>query len=180
MIGVRGSHTKIFLIGFSGCGKSTIGPRLAHRLNLDFHDTDLLIEKRFRKTIVQIFKQQGETRFRELEAEIIQSLSGRNKPMIVALGGGAFQKKTNRDLIANAGVSVYLSCSACELTRRLRHATDRPLVSGKKMNERIKSLLKRRIHNYRKADLICSTSERSVSECVTRIMRLLKGIDADD
>ncbi len=176
---IKGSRRSVFLIGFSGCGKSTIGPRLAHRLKFDFHDTDLLIEKQCRKSIAQLFKEEGETRFRELEAEIIRTLSGGNKPMVVALGGGAFQKKVNRDLIASTGVTVYLSCSVRKLARRLRQTTDRPLVSGKNMNEQIKSLLKQRVHNYRKADLICSTSERSVAESVTRLIKLLKGFDAE-
>ncbi|MDF1544589.1 MAG: shikimate kinase [bacterium] len=168
----------IFLIGFSGSGKSTIGPKLAKRLRLDFFDTDQLIEKRCKKSIPRIFDEDGEKFFRQLESEVIESLSRKRKAAVVALGGGAFQSRNNRAVVADIGVSIYLSCSVRELYRRLSHATDRPLITGRGRAAKIKLLLNTRTANYRKADLSCSTSERSVAESVTRIIKLLKGFNA--
>ncbi|MEW5995930.1 MAG: shikimate kinase, partial [Candidatus Zixiibacteriota bacterium] len=95
----------IFLIGFSGSGKSSVGPKLAHRLGLRFVDTDAQIEQRHRKSIERIFADEGKAAFRRYESEAIAELAGRkNRPLVIALGGGAFERKKNLTLVKQHGI----------------------------------------------------------------------------
>jgi len=174
----------IFLIGFSGSGKSTIGPRLAHRLGVDFCDSDQLIEEAAGKNIDQIINSDGEAVFRSYEAQIIMTLTERlSKATIIALGGGAFQNRSNRELIDAAGLVIYLSCSVRELYRRLRNCSDRPLLSAgrkgaknqrKELLERIQRLLSSRRANYRKADIIYSTTGKDIDATVSDLVKLIR------
>ncbi len=168
----------IFLIGFSGSGKSTIGPKLARRLKASFHDTDTIIEARFGKSIRLVFAEDGEKAFRKAETEVIENLIRTTSGgAVVALGGGAFQSAANRRLVRPAGVCVYLSCSARELYRRLRSKSDRPLLHGLQrgatdrcaMMAKMKELLNARRGTYETADITVSTSTRTVTEVVSMI-----------
>jgi len=174
----------IFLIGFSGSGKSTLGPLLARRLKTEFYDTDTMIERQCGKTIDKIFSNDGEAAFRRLESQVITRLIRRNKSRIViALGGGAFQRSINRSIVKQHGVVVYLSCSMREIYRRLREKTDRPLlrvspVKGETQRQailkRIKCLLNQRRPGYAQADIRISTTDKSVSETVKQLYRKVR------
>lgn len=170
----------IFLIGFSGSGKSTIGPLLAKKFGSKFYDTDNLIEKEQGMSIAELFAKRGEASFRKAEramiARVVENDSGSK---VISLGGGAFERKANRDLIQGNGVTVYLSCSVRQLYGRLKDKVDRPLlnvvpVPGQTKREavlkRIAMLLEKRAGNYRKADLTVSTSERTAGEVVRAIV----------
>jgi len=168
-----GTVRTIFLIGFSGSGKSTVGPLLAQRLNAEFIDTDTLIEEQTGRTIAQIFAADGEVAFRSLETDLICQMAG-NVPSVrvIALGGGAFQSPGNRELISASGVTVYLQCAVRELYRRLKSATDRPLLnarSGPVTIETIAGLLATRRKAYRMADLTVATSSRTAAEAAEMI-----------
>lgn len=174
----------VYLVGFSGCGKSTVGPRLARQLNCMFVDTDDLIRKRCRKSIAAIFKEDGERRFRAEEREVIASLALEMKgPAVIALGGGALLDAGARDLVMRSGLLAYLSCSARELCRRLRGQTDRPLLVPASRGAlpgqdalllRIKSLLSRREKHYRAAHLRVSTTRKDPAEVTRQLRRKLK------
>lgn len=176
--------SNVFLIGFSGSGKSTIGSRLARRLGADFCDTDQLIEEAAGKSIDQIFGRDGEAVFRAYESQVIVTLTGRlSKATVIALGGGAFQNRTNRKLIDTAGLVIYLSCSARELYRRLRNCSNRPLLSSglnaaksqrKELLERIQLLLSSRRANYCRADIIYSTTGKDIGSTVSDLVRLIR------
>jgi shikimate kinase len=171
----------IFLIGFSGCGKSTVGPLLARKLGRTFVDIDAIIESRTGLAIADIFAQRGEAAFRQLETESIEEVAGGSDPArIVALGGGAFQSAANRTLIRKAGLSIYLRCSEREIYRRMRGIGDRPLLAvqprrGETPREallrRIRTLLDKRRRNYESADIVVSTTMKTPGEVADEIVR---------
>ena len=169
----------IFLIGFSGSGKSTIGSRLAQSLKFRFFDTDEIVTKQAKMSIPDIFRTRGEKYFRSLEQKAIAGVVRKyRRNVIVALGGGAFQSRVNRDAISEAGTVVYLSCSQVELYRRMRKTSDRPLLmselkgeaaGGEALRMKIRSLLKLRIRYYRQADITVSTTGKTVAEAAREL-----------
>src|ERR1051325_6080610 len=102
-----GATALIFLVGFMGAGKTTVGEALAARLNLPLVDLDGLIEKRAGKAVPEIFAEFGEADFRSLETETLRQCVGLNRA-VVAVGGGAFTLEVNRRIIRGAGRSVWL------------------------------------------------------------------------
>lgn len=177
MAGYRGDKVNVYLIGFSGCGKSSVGPLLAAGLKAKFFDTDEIISRQTRRSISQIFADRGEAAFRTLEEKVVRGLVERERrPKVVALGGGAFQNPRIRRLVAADGTSVYLSCSVRELYRRNRDVADRPLLAGMSSHalyKRIKSLIDRRLHNYKEAAVIISTSTRSPRQAAAELRKKL-------
>ena len=178
----------IFLVGFSGSGKSTVGSRLARLLEVEFYDTDTLIEQRCGKPIDHIFSDDGEDTFRRLESEIINELINRNEPrMVIALGAGAFEKRKNWNVVKRNGTVVYLSCSVREIYKRMKEKTDRPLlrvspVKGETQRQavlrRIKDLLAQRRLTYAQADVTISTTNKSMDETVRQLYRKIQSCDA--
>jgi shikimate kinase len=117
----------IYLVGFMGSGKTTVGRLLARRLGWRFLDLDDAIEAAQGATISAIFDTRGEAEFRRIETEAIRAAVG-EVPAVVALGGGAFAQPANRALLEGHGVSVWLDCPL-ELARaRVLRATHRPLA----------------------------------------------------
>ncbi|MDH4156478.1 MAG: shikimate kinase [candidate division Zixibacteria bacterium] len=174
----------IFLIGFSGSGKSTVGRALARKLGVKFFDTDDLIEKRLRQSVRLIFESKGEAAFRTAESEIISGLAKRPRPAVVALGGGAFQNPANRRRLDGRGPVIYLRCSQREIYRRVGHRTDRPLLNirsrphetRRRARQRvIRTILNKRRKNYERADIVVSTTQKKVRETVDEILRKVAG-----
>ncbi|MBD3402945.1 AAA family ATPase, partial [candidate division GN15 bacterium] len=119
----------IFLIGFSGSGKSTVGRALAARLNVPFTDTDELIEQAADQPISSLLRADDQERFRALERQVIVEVAAdAGGAGVVSLGGGAFESTENRAVIRDAGRVVYLRCAVRELYRRLKDVSDRPLL----------------------------------------------------
>ena len=178
----------IFLVGFSGSGKSTIGSRLARLLEAEFYDTDMLIERQCGKTIDRVFTDDGEAAFRRFESEIINKLINRNElRMVIALGAGAFEKRKNWNVVKRHGIIVYLSCSIREIYKRLKEKTDRPLLrvspaKGETQRQavlrRIKDLLGQRKRIYAQADIRISTTNRSINKTVRQLHRKIQSCDA--
>lgn len=174
----------IFLIGMSGSGKSTVGPILARACRRHFLDTDEMVEAQSGRSIGDIFRQSGEDHFRDLETAAIRTVAvERAQPLVVALGGGAFNRDINRNTVSSSGISIYLQCSVREIYRRLNQLTNRPLLNvpprpGKTMRQArldaITSLLNGRRHLYRTADFTVSTSTRSPRQVVDEIMRRIE------
>ena len=119
----------LFLIGFMGVGKSTIGPLLAHQMRWNFIDLDQEIERGEGRPIRQIFLEKGEAYFRQLEAKALQDLRTKG-PSIVALGGGAFIQDANRLLIQELGYSVFLDCALEVIVERCPPDGTRPLLQS--------------------------------------------------
>ena len=173
----------LFLIGFSGSGKTSVGERLARRLKVEFADTDHLIEERTGKNPHDIIEQDGIRRFRRLESEVIQGICAQGGLGVIALGGGAFESAANRRLLLQSGTVVYLRCALDELVRRLRGDNSRPLLkaggvsecaNGESLRDRIRSLLEARKENYEKAPVVVSTTRGTLQDQVTDILGALK------
>src|SRR3954454_23525020 len=103
----------IYVVGFMGAGKTTVGRRLAHRLGWRFFDTDEEIEAAEKTTIAEIFAARGEAEFRRIESDVLRQhvrWIERGRPAVLALGGGAFTIPSNREMLANNGISLWLDC----------------------------------------------------------------------
>jgi len=125
----------LYLVGFMACGKTTVGHSLAEELGWCFVDIDRDIENREGKAISDIFVEQGEALFRELETEMIRARVSRvesGEPCVFALGGGAFVQPKNWDLIENNGITVWLDCPFEIVLKRLGDDTTRPLAAKSK------------------------------------------------
>jgi len=121
----------IYVVGFMGAGKSTVGRHLAHRLGWSFFDTDDEIEAAEKTPIHEIFSTRGEAEFRRIESEILRQHAQwieRGRPAVLALGGGAFTIPGNRQLLANNGITVWLDCPFEIVKRRVAQASHRPLA----------------------------------------------------
>jgi shikimate kinase len=128
---------RIYLIGYMGSGKSTLGRKLAHKLNLQFIDMDDYLESRFYKTVSQIFAEEGETVFRQKERKVLEELS-EFMDVVIATGGGAPCFLDNMDLMNRTGKTVFLDVDPHRLAYRLKHSkTERPLIAGKSNAELI-------------------------------------------
>jgi shikimate kinase len=119
----------IYVVGFMGSGKTTVGRRLAHRLGWNFFDTEEEIEAAEGTTIPEILESRGEPEFRRIENEVLLQhvrWIERGRPAVLALGGGAFTIEANRDLLRNNGLSVWLDCPFEVVQRRVGHGRQRP------------------------------------------------------
>ena len=121
------AERSIVLVGLMGAGKSTVGRRLAERLELPFIDADIEIERAAGKTIPEIFADHGEAYFRDGERRVISRLIDHG-PQILATGGGAFINPEIRKLIADRGISVWLRAELPLLMKRVRRRSNRPLL----------------------------------------------------
>jgi shikimate kinase len=152
----------IYLVGFMGSGKSTVGRHLAHRMGWNFFDTDHEIESAEKTCIADLFEQRGEPEFRRMEAEILRQhvrWIERGRPAVLALGGGAFAEQANRELLAEHGISVWLDCPFETVKRRVAQhgGAVRPLARDA---EQFASLYEARRVIYQLADVrICIGSD---------------------
>jgi shikimate kinase len=117
----------VYLVGMPGSGKSTVGPELAARLGVPFVELDEQIERAAGRTVREIFQQDGEARFRELEAAALSEAAARD-PSVVSCGGGVVLEPANRITLRATGEVVFLSVPIEVLRARVRPASDRPLI----------------------------------------------------
>lgn len=142
----------LYLLGFMGTGKTSVGKRLAHELGMRFIDSDAEIERRMHMKIPQIFAELGEARFRELEREFIES--GHPKyGCVVSCGGGLVCRNGMPELVKDRGVCVVLFCPPETILERVSHATNRPLLNAPDRLEKIKTLLGERTPFYMKSGI---------------------------
>lgn len=163
----------IFLIGFMGSGKSTLGAQLARRLDYQFVDMDQLIEDTAEMSIPEIFDEHGEKVFRKWEHDILRELcQGEN--MVVSTGGGVPCHSGLMDLMNSKGTTIYLKLSPeALLSRLMRSRTERPLIKGKserELREFIKSKLKEREEFYLKASRVVDGLNMT-AESLARLLR---------
>ncbi len=155
----------IYIIGFMGSGKSTIGPLLAGEMDRPFYDLDELIEKEQEKSISDIFESQGETSFRELEShQLIQS--EHLMPCVMALGGGTFVSTFNRDFISKHGISVWLKIPLQLAKERCRDSQHRPLARNP---EQWDSLFHLREKDYCLADIQVEVQDKSPHQVCSEV-----------
>ena len=159
----------LVLIGFMGTGKSTIGKKLARRLNWSFKDTDYEIEQNEGKSIPEIFTAKGEIVFRELETAALKQILSASA-QVVSTGGGCVLAEENRQLMLNNGFIIALSATADTIVSRVEDKADRPLLAGDP-RERVTALLAKRQGLYDFAHLLIHTDDREPDEIVEQILR---------
>ena len=181
---------RIYLTGFMGSGKSTIGPILANVLGYDFADLDAAVEERAGKPVSRIFAEEGQAAFRALEATMLRETGARDK-VVVALGGGALTVEDNLQWALANGAVVYLKVSLDALIRRLRRGrlvrplllddTGRPLSTAD-LREKVKVLMDRREPFYERAHVVVEIANQrvgiTVDEVVRAVRRYSKGINS--
>ena len=143
----------IYVVGFMGAGKSTVGRHLAHRVGWSFFDSDAEIEAAEKTAIADLFATRGEPEFRRIENAVIAQhvrWIERGRPAVLALGGGAFTLPANRLLLENNGITVWLDCPFDIVQRRVAQATHRPLARDP---ETFAALYEARRDHYRLADV---------------------------
>ena len=164
------------LVGYRGTGKSTVGKILADRLNRRFLDADCEIEARARRPIAAIFALEGEKAFRDWEEQTLSELVRSHPDAILATGGGAVMRESNRRLLLDFGLVVWLKAEPDELARRLLadpRVADRPALTPAGTIAEISAVLdERRAIYHEVADLEIDTLGRTPSEIADRITEL--------
>lgn len=165
------NRTNVYLCGFMGAGKSTIGPLVASGLKRPFIDADDSILELSGKTITELFREGGETLFREWEKKAIAKIT-EGKNQVVSLGGGSLLLEENRELIFRSGYLIYLQACAETLAARIS-ATGRPMLKdfkGDDLQAHMAKLLKSREPLYRLSTLQIPTSNLSPQEVSLKII----------
>ncbi|OGO24653.1 MAG: hypothetical protein A2144_07605 [Chloroflexi bacterium RBG_16_50_9] len=172
--------TSVALVGFMGVGKTVVGMALAQRLGKEFIELDALIERRAGKTIPEIFRQDGEIGFREIEIEVIKSVADRENT-VIACGGGVVLNKINIDRLKRECVIVYLKASPeMILVRTSGDKNERPLLTSADRAEQIKKLLRFRQPFYERAtDIKIDTSNLSAESVAEKIVKKLGAYESN-
>lgn len=171
---------RIFLVGYMGAGKTTVGKDLARRAGLSFVDLDLYIEGRYHKSVSQIFAEKGEAAFREIERKMLHEVA-EFEDILISTGGGAPCFFDNIDFMNDRGTTIYLKVSVEELAKRLelcKHT--RPVLkgrSGKELRDFISDSLEKRDPYYMRANMIFDAetmlTESDVREISNALMKII-------
>ncbi len=163
----------IYLIGYMGVGKTTLGKLLAEQLHLRFWDTDFEIEKQESRSVSEIFKKEGELHFRMMETELLIQL---NTKAIIACGGGIPMHNNNMEVINAKGISIYLKASASYLANRLKNEKEiRPLIANipdGELEDYIKKELQNRSPFYALAHHTITVDGKNTEEVLREIHAL--------
>ena len=162
----------IYLVGFMASGKTTIGRLLADDLGWSFADLDEDIEAQAGTSISEIFDKRGEEEFRRIETDAIRKrirLIEKGRPMVVALGGGAFVQPANFELLENNGISVWLDCPFATVSERVNRASHRPLARDE---NKFRELYEARRDAYQRADFRIEISGDDPAPAVASILSL--------
>ena len=162
---------RIYMVGFMGCGKTSVGRLLADRLEWSFVDLDQRIEERAGLTIRRIFALAGERRFRSLEHDALREVSRESAKAIVALGGGAFVSEVNRAVIRRGGVSVWIDVPFRTVMRRIAGDRRRPLALG---NDQLYQLYRSRLPFYHEADIRVRAGDTTADRVAADVLRILR------
>jgi shikimate kinase len=173
---------RIYLTGFMGCGKSTIGPILANTIGYEFVDLDRKIEQVEGKSINEIFGEKGEEHFRYLERTVLIKASTLPRT-VISLGGGTMTVAENLELILATGLVVYLKITPDQLFHRLRRRSDRPLLrtadgsqlGDEELKNRIQLLYDAREPLYARADVVIPTDGTKLGLTVDNIVKRISG-----
>lgn len=166
-------NKNITLIGMMGAGKSLIAERLSRRLDgYVAVDTDVVLEYHHNQFIPDMFKEKGEEYFRDAESKILEMVYTKDK-MVVALGGGAFERPENRELVKKNSYVIYLKASPETLYERVKDSTDRPLLKKGFSKDDVADILAKREANYMQADSVVLTDGKTADEVVTEILGII-------
>jgi len=172
---IRNHLTKpVILIGMMGSGKTTLGRALASALNLDFNDSDHLIEQKAGLTITEIFEKYGEEKFRTSEASTIKELLDTAIPQIIATGGGAILNAQTREYIKAQSLSIWLNADIDTLYARISKNQNRPLLQTKNPKQTLQDLMDTRKKFYEQADLHFTLNHTSTSAAVNDLLEQMQ------
>ena len=164
----------VSLIGMPGGGKTTVGRLLARQLGWPFLDSDVEIEARLGCSISDYFAMKGEAEFRAIEGQVLADCLT-NGPLVLSTGGGVVLKESNRTLLRQRSVPVYLHSAPEELYRRLRHDTQRPLLQVADPQARLRQLYAERDRLYREvAQFVIETGRPAVNSLVNMVLMQLE------
>lgn len=162
----------IYLVGFMGTGKTSVGRELAKKKKWQFMDLDELIELRGKMTIAEIFAKDGEPYFRKAEKKALKEVA-RERKFVVACGGGIVIDKENIKIMKKSGMMICLTATADVILKRVSGYPHRPLLNVPEPKKQITHLLKLRAPFYAQADKTIDTSKSSVEGVLAKIIRLI-------
>ena len=165
-------NRNIVLVGFMGVGKSVVANKLAIKLKRKLVSTDKLIEQKTKRTIPNIFRDSGESYFRQLEKSVIKELSEKDN-LVIDCGGGVVLNQKNIELLKKNGIIFYLAASPEVIYKRAMQEPDRPLLKVDDPKVKINELLKARTPRYEQSDHTIDTSHHNVDQTVSEILNLL-------
>ena len=164
----------IVLVGFMGTGKTSIGRRISSQLRMRYVDTDEIVERNSRRRISDIFAEDGESAFRELESEAVRNVSKLHNH-VISTGGGVVLREANMTELKRNGVVFCLTATPEEIYRRVGHQTHRPLLQAPDPLTKIQSMLTERHPYYAEvSDHMISTTGRSFGEIIMHIKRMFR------
>jgi shikimate kinase len=166
------SGKSVFLVGFMGAGKSTVGRLLARRLGLCFVETDAMIVAREGKSIAEVFGERGEEYFRQCEADVLDDLADK-RGHVVATGGGFPCRPGVMERLCALGTVVWLAAEFDAAYERANRTGGRPMLAGRSREE-VAGLFDTRESYYRRAHLAIDTTHLSTDQVVGRIIRRLR------
>lgn len=168
-------NRNIILVGYMGCGKSTVGRKAARALEYRFLDTDALIEEEEGMTISKLFEEKGEIYFRDKETDLLRRLNNEPKGNIIATGGGLPMREENRPLLKELGTVIYLKPEVDTLVKRLSGDKQRPLLKNVDIREKVETMLTIRGPIYEAvADVVLETEGMSFYQIICKIENLIK------
>lgn len=162
----------IVLIGMMGSGKTTIGKLLGEKLTLRSIDIDVIIEQNEKRTVSEIFRNEGEKYFRNIERETIEK-NFTNKDLIISLGGGAFEDQLTQELLLKNSTVIYLKTSPNVILERIKNNTNRPLLKNQMTVEKIQSIILQRQKNYELANITILTDNKNTDKIVEEILGVI-------
>ena len=166
-------YKNIYLIGLMGSGKTTRGKILSKKLDKNFYDSDHVIEEKLGVDVPMIFEYEGEAGFREREKDSLKELVSKQN-IVLATGGGMILSKSNRDLLSENGIVIYLKSNQKDLILRMKNDKTRPLLKNGNVELIIKKLCQEREPLYEEiADFQIATKNKRIHEVVNEIIRII-------
>lgn len=171
-MGNRENKANLFLIGFSGSGKSSVGKQLAIRLDYNFIDTDRIIEENTGQTIDETLRFKGEKEFRKIETRVLSEIDY-SKKNIIATGGGIPTIDKNIKIMQNEGSIIWLKASIDSIFSRLFKSKEiRPLLGSNVKKENINNLFNSRLNVYNIADNTIDTNDKKIEQIINEITKI--------
>lgn len=174
----------ISIVGMMGAGKTTTGKSLSRRLGIEFNDSDIEMERLHKSTVIELFKKEGEKKFKKIEEEAIKSILAINKPQVLSIGGEAFDLEANREQLLSKTVTVWLKVDIETLIERVSRRNTRPMLERKDRSkaEIMREIYQKREDFFRKSDIHVDTTRLTrvdiIEEIIQRLSHFIKNYDS--
>lgn len=155
---------KVYLVGFMGSGKSAVGRRLSYLLKMPYYDMDKEIVKNQKRTIPEIFEQEGEAYFRNLETDFLRNF--RNESCIISTGGGVAMNEKNIQIMRDTGLVLYLDATFHDIWMRIKNDLNRPIVQNSTREELEQLYIKRKRYYKKAKHITVFTENRSLKQII--------------